>query len=250
VTHPDTEGHTATLNVADHPARADSPIYVRSRKTMNAIAATLADPPFGPGPWQDHHGAGILLHDGDGWFLTLGPLGIEWSAQWCADPAKVDRLCRKPVQRLVDRFPETLVELSELGYHDGERVLETPIVDQATLGEWVDSIWNASVPIPAALHTGVLPHGAGYHQYPKPIVDIQMFKRDDFDLWVKASDGTHVAVAPVAPRGSGDGQVQVLYARHGTEIAAELHGAHAAGKPLVLPADHPLATAAFAQQAA
>jgi hypothetical protein len=32
-------------------------------------------------------------------------------------------------------------------------------------------------------HTGVLPEGAGVHNYPTPTTDVDRFRRDDFVLW-------------------------------------------------------------------
>src|SRR5712692_9397866 len=48
---------------------------------------------------------GLWLKDAAGWFLVRNLCGIEWSAQFCADPAKVDQL-RQAAKRLYARFPE------------------------------------------------------------------------------------------------------------------------------------------------
>jgi hypothetical protein len=56
--HLEREDEPWAIEIPDHPRRADSAEYVRSRKAMNAMAAL--DPAFfyGPPPWQDHHGGG------------------------------------------------------------------------------------------------------------------------------------------------------------------------------------------------
>jgi Family of unknown function (DUF6424) len=47
------------------------------------------------------------------------------------------------------------------------------------------------------------PGVAGVHHYPTLIVDIQLFKYDDFQLRVTDSEGNPAAVTPVGARGSG-----------------------------------------------
>ncbi len=195
---------------------------------------------------QDHHGGGLWAWEGDDPehgepFLVLNVAGAEWSSQFCADPHRLD-LIRRNAARFYTGFPRSA---DALGIRD---LLDTEIVDAAGVATWVDSLCNASVPLPAHFHTGVLPAGAGQHSYPKPITDIMLFKRDDFDLFVTLPDGSHVAVVPVAPRGSGDGRVQLVYAPHHTALGDTLAAHHADDKPVILPADHPLARAAFAGQ--
>lgn len=250
-THEEHEDHAWTIAIGDHAARTETPVYNRSRKLMiKAVQEASAAAPwyFGEPPYQDHHGGGVWVKSADGPLLFLLPAGMEWSSQFCADPAKVDRL-RTWAQALVQAFPDTDAWYTSLGMTKADRaILETPIVDAATIAAWTDSFWNASVPLPATMHTGVIPHGAGYHHYPKPIVDISLFKHDDFTLFVTAEDGSHVAVAPIAPRGSGVDEVQVLYATPGTPLAEAHHDAHHAGDPLVLDGSSPLAKQAFARQ--
>jgi hypothetical protein len=149
---------------------------------------------------------------------------------------------------IIDAFPETILGYEALAYTEGRRLLDTQIADAHGVAAWTDSIFNASVPLPVLAHTGVLPKGAGYHHYPKPIVDIEMFKRDDFILFVTDQEGQPAAVAPVAPRGSGDSRVRVLYATPGTALAAKHQIAHDAGQALVLGGADPLAQQAFAAQ--
>jgi hypothetical protein len=223
---------------------------------MNQMAKSVADLAYGSSPFQDHHGGGLWLKDVDGWFLVRNVAGIEWSAQFCADPAKVDRL-RINARRLYAGFPEAV---EELGIRE---LLDTPITDAAGVARWTDSICNASVPLPAALHTGVLPTAAtgGVHHYPTPITDIELIKRDDFDLWVRGPNDELVALVPVAPRGSGNGATRVLFAGVPGEPTAPTPLQLLAGQapmrlapgepeldPTILPADHPLSLAAFARQ--
>ncbi|HUC27539.1 MAG TPA: DUF6424 family protein, partial [Streptosporangiaceae bacterium] len=87
--HNETETHTWSVNVPDHPQRADSPEYTAAKNKMNEIAAQAAGLLYGPGPFQDHHGSALWLQDSQGWFMIRNLAGIEWSAQFCADPAKV-----------------------------------------------------------------------------------------------------------------------------------------------------------------
>ncbi|WP_377268038.1 DUF6424 family protein [Peterkaempfera sp. SMS 1(5)a] len=229
------------INIPGHPARQDSPEYQQSRLRMHQILDTLQRPFYGTGHVEDHHGGGLWFKDAEGWFLVRNLVGIEWSAQFCADPAKVD-LLRQNARRLYAAFPGTV---EELGIRD---LLDTPITDAAGVARWTDSICNASVPLPHPVHSGELPAGGGVHHYPGPVAEITFFKRDDFVLWVTDQDGHPVAVAPVDRRGSGDGRAQVLYASPASPLYGRLSEAQAGGDVLVLPADDPVAEAAFARQ--
>lgn len=237
-THTETEHDSWTISIGDHPARKDSALYARSRRHM--VSAVEASQPwyFGPPPYQDHHGGGVWVYDGVP-LLVLLPAGIEWSAQFCADPPKVDIL-RQLARRIVNGFPLTERWYTNVLGMRGQdiQLLYTPIIDAVGIAAWTDSFWNASVPLPANLHTGTLPKSAGYHHYPKPIVDILTFKRDDFPLFVNdPTTGKTVAVVPIAPRGSGNGAVKVLWSPEEPQL-----------EEIVLPATHPLATAAFVEQ--
>lgn len=276
-----------TILIPDHPPRKDSPEYLQSRRLMNTLAAQLPEWFYPAHQYHDHHGGGLWLKDAQGWLCVQQPLGIEWSAQFCADPVKVDRL-RVSARRVVSAFPDTLPAYQELGYTAGAQLLATPITDAAMVSSWIDSIFNASVPLPADGHTGVLPKGAGYHHYPKPIVDINYVRYDDFQLFVTDPAGLPAVVVPVAPRGSGDGRVRLLaispVSEYATLLAAPTglgdgaepragHGVapHEAGAfsldedghpralsagesedrrrvPPILPADDPLAREAFSRQ--
>lgn len=237
--HTEHEDHGWDIYIPDHPPRSDSPEYVASRAKLHELTGDGTF--YGAPPIQDHHGGGLWLKDSGGWFFVRNLAGIEWSAQFCADPAKVDQL-RVNARRLYQGFPEAV---EALGIAE---LLNTPITDAAGVAQWTDSICNASVPLPAELHSGVLPHGGGVHHYPTPITDIETFKQADFNLFVTDSEGHQAAVVPVAPRGSGDGRVMVLWANVGSDVHAQHMTAKAAAGALILPADHELARLAFARQ--
>ena len=121
--HNESETHTWSVNVPDHPQRADSPEYTAAKNKMNEIAAQAAGLIYGPGPFQDHHGSALWLQDSQGWLMVRNLAGIEWSAQFCADPAKVD-LLRQNAKRLYDLVaPQVKQELDPNG------LLDTPITD-------------------------------------------------------------------------------------------------------------------------
>lgn len=239
--HTEHEDQPWTINIPNHPPRADSPEYVKSRTQMNQIAQGVAGWFYGAQPYQDHHGGGLWLKDASGWFMVRNMAGIEWSAQFCADPKKVDQL-RLNARRLYAGFPGVA---DELGIR---QLLDTPITDAAGVANWTDSICNASVALTPSMHTGVLPQGGGVHHYPAPIVEIDTIRYDDFKLWVTDAQGQPAAVAPVMPRGSGDGRVQVLYSTPNTDLNQQHKAAEARGEALILPPEHPLAQTAFAQQ--
>jgi hypothetical protein len=245
--HTQHEDNPWTIDIANHASRKDSPEYRRSRTLMGRLVAQVQPWWFGDAPYQDHHGGGVWLLDATGWMLAFGPAGIEWSAQFCADPAKVDQL-RVATARLVAGFPGTVPGYEALGYRDAAALLTTPVTDADAVQAWTDGIFNASVALPAGIHTGTLPKAGGYHHYPKPIVDIDRFKYDDFILWVHDDQGLPAAVTPVGRRGSGDGRVSVTWAESGSALAQQKATADAAGDRLVLPPDDPIAREAFALQ--
>jgi Family of unknown function (DUF6424) len=238
-THTEHEDHGWDIEIPDHPPRSDSPGYRASRSRLHSLAAGGTF--YGGPPIQDHHGGGLWLKDDLGWFFVRNLAGIEWSAQFCADPKRVNML-RVNARRLYAAFPAAV---AELGIRE---LLDTPVTDAAGVARWTDSICNASVPLPAGLHTGVLPRGGGLHHYPAPIVEIETFKRSDFNLFVTDSEGHQAAVVPVAPYGSGDGRVQVLWANVGSQVHAWHMAAAARGEALVLDEEHELAKLAFARQ--
>jgi hypothetical protein len=221
--HHEHEDDPWTIDVVDHPPRKDSPEYVASRTLMHKIIAQVDDWVLGPAPYQDHHGGSVWVKDDEGWLFTQLPLGIEWSAQFCADPAKVDKL-RVHAARIVKAFPETLPAYAALGYSKGAQLLSTVITTADDVARWTDSIFNASMPVPASVHTGKLPKGAGYHHYPKPIVDIDHFRRDDFTLFVTDQKGLPAVVVPVSADPS-DKRVWLLGANHDSAYAGLLASA-------------------------
>ena len=239
--HTEHEDQPWTINIPGHPQRTDSAEYVRSRQAMNDMASHISTMIYGQPPYDDHHGGGLWLKDDQGWFLVRNLAGLEWSSQFCADPAKVD-LIRQNAKRLYAAFPGAAQELGI------QPLLDTPITDATGVAQWTDSICNASVPLPEPAHTGVLPAGGGVHHYPSPITEIAFFKHDSFQLWVTDQQGNPAAVAPVGPPGSGDGRVHVLYATPGSDLADQVSQAEARCQPLVLDPSHPLAQQAFAKQ--
>jgi len=253
--HTEHESNPWTISVGDHAARTDSPEYLAARKLMIELVK-LCQPWFmGDPPYQDHHGGGLWVVLSGKPLMVLGKVGCEWSAQFCGDPAKFDRW-RQDVKTIVDSFPETIPFYEKLGYPAGRaaELLNTPIADAQGIAVWVDSIFNASVPIPADRHTGVLGgkidggQSAGYHHYPKPIVDIELLKRDDFTLYVTDAQGQPAAVVPVAAHGSGAASVAVVYATPGTDLHKRHAAAHAAGKQEILHPEDAMAQQAFAKQ--
>jgi hypothetical protein len=248
-THTESQDHPWTRVIPDHPERTDSPTYRRSRKKANELARTSVPFAYGGTPYHDHHGGGLWLKDDKGWFLIRNLFGIEWSAQFCADPKKVDVL-RRNAKRIYAAFPDAVAELKI------RALLDHPIKTAADVAEWTDSICNASVPLPSNFHVGVLPKSGGIHHYPAPVAEIALFKYDDFNLWVVDDDKTRYAVVPVDRRGSGDGRIRLLFAepppRPGTRrrrSSAPTRGLEAAADDGdVLPATHRLAQQAFADQ--
>jgi hypothetical protein len=208
-THPEHEDFPWTIAVVDHAPRKETAEYIASRKLMHQIIDQVPDWVLAPGPYEDHHGGSLWVKDDQGWLLMQLPLGIEWSAQFCADPAKVDKL-RVMAARIVKAFPDTIPAYEELGYTAGRALLDTPITTAEQVSRWTDSIFNASMPMPRSAHTGVFPHGAGYHHYPKPIVDIDHFRRDDFTLFV--NDGGFPAVVVPVSADAKDRRVRLLAA--------------------------------------
>jgi hypothetical protein len=176
---------------------------------------------------------------------------MEWSSQFCADPAKVD-LLRLNARALYAAFPLTVPEMERLGDKTAQQILDTPIIDSAGIATWVDSIFNSCVPLPAKKHTGAQPTGSGEHHYPRPITNIEFVKRDDFKLWHHDPEsGAPLAVVPTTYPGTvSNATVELVYATPGTKIHAKLMRAHANGKTVVLGSRHPITMAAFAAQTA
>jgi hypothetical protein len=256
-THVVTEDNPWSEKIPDHGGRVETPVFSRAKATLHKITNTVLNGfPFyfvqkGPGAVQAHHGGSIWLCDDAGPFLVLNLAGIEYSGQFLADPARVEEL-RKNAARVVAGFPKTLPWLAGLGYPDAEKILSTPVIDAATISDFVDSIWNSCVPLPAGYHTGTLSvksQFAGQHHYPKAVTDLQHVKWADFQLWVTDPvSKTPVAVTPTAPKGSGKAEVKVAFAVDGTALSDAHMAARTAGAALVLPAEHDLAKQAFAKQ--
>jgi Family of unknown function (DUF6424) len=253
IEHQISVGQTLVESVEGHAARTDSPEFVSARATLQRIISSLKPNPFGDGPIQAHHGDSIWVKGaaGNDWHLVLNWAGIEWSAQFCCDPAKVERL-RQNAEAITAGFPDTIPSLQKLGYTD-TAILSTPITDAGGIARYVDSIWNACVPIPQPRHTGALkpadPLACGVHTYPEPMCGIPRVMRDDFvPFVVDSATKTAVVVAPVAPRHSGDGRVRVLHAEKGNPLHAIHQRAHTRGAAVILGPNDPTARRAFAKQ--
>lgn len=240
-THTEHEEFPWTRRIPDHPPRRDSKRYREARKLMNKIARSIQDFFYGAPKYEDHHGGGLWLKDEDGWFIVRNIVGMEWSAQFCADPKKVDQL-RINARRLYERFPEAV---EELGIRD---LLDTPITDADSVSEWTDSMCNASVPLPAPEHRGVLPRAGGIHHYPAPVAEIAFFKYDDFQLWVTDEHGNEVAVVPRAKRGSNDGRVEVVHALPANAVPRPPEPTWERSRRTILPKNHRLSEQAFGDQ--
>jgi uncharacterized protein DUF6424 len=248
-THEEREDHGWAVYVVKHPTRSESAWFRAAKRTAKRILDTLdtATYPYGPGPWEMHHGGSLWVLTDAGWRMYLARAPIEWSLQFCADPVKVERL-RREAKDLVAAFPRTLPALAELGYTDAEEIFSHEIVNANGVARYTDSLFNSCVPLTRADHQGVLPGAAGEHHYPIPVKGGDFIRYDDFKLWVTIEDGTHAAFAPVDRRGSGDGRVQLLHARHGTAAGDALSRAISEGKAVVVPADHAAALEAFKHQ--
>jgi hypothetical protein len=246
------EDYPWTRNIRHHDPRTDTAEYRHSRAKMHELVDSTSDFLYGDEPFEDHHAGGLWLKDDVGWFMVRNLAGIEWSAQFCADPKKVDQL-RINARRLYAAFPDAV---AALGIRD---LLDTPITTPDDVASWTDSICNASVPLPRPLHTGVIPPRAGVHHYPAPVMEIEHFKYDDFDLWhVDEHTREIVAVTPVAPPGSGDDRTRAFFAAPAVLEPTTIPGAQFAlradtttlEEPWdgILAGDHPFSRAAFARQ--
>lgn len=247
--HEHRENYPWGVRIVDHPKRKDSKEFEAAKKVAKKILATLGPDewPYGPGPWQMHHAASHWVLTRAGWRMYRGRAGIEWSMQFCADPAKVDRL-RQDALLLVEAFPATLPALADMGYEEAEAVLKKPIQTAKDVQRWTDSLFNACVPMDQANHQGILPGVPGEHHYPWPVKSADFIRYDDFPLWITLEDGTHAAVTLLHARGSGDGHLRLVFGRHGSIAGNLVAEAQQKGKMAVLPPDSPIALAAFREQ--
>ncbi|MFI5686892.1 DUF6424 family protein [Streptomyces sp. NPDC051636] len=251
----ESENHPWKIRLVDHPPRFESAFFRAAKRVAKKILGEMADEdlPYGPRPagaehWEMHHGGSLWVKGARGWRMYRARVGIEWSMQFCADPAKVDRL-RQDAAELVDAFPLTVPALAELGYEEAEDLLRAPVKDADGVEAWTDSLFNACVPLSHGHHQAILPKvPPGEHHYPWPVKAADYIRFDDFQLWVTLPDGTHGAVAPVDRRGSGDGHVRLAFVPEGSEAADTLAEAQELGKMAVLPPSSPVALEAFARQ--
>jgi hypothetical protein len=270
-THYEKEGVKFEITLPNHEKRADSKVYKVSRAVLQAITKEASAQDFMypllqaedlEEGYEDHHGGGMWVNDGE-WLFIKNIAGMEWSSQFCADPKKVDKL-RRFAQRVYAKFPGSLEKIAALNKAIGgakalEKILSTPIRTHAQVSTWVDSVFNANVPLNAPHHTGFITstksvgrHGepiGGVHHYPTPITDIQFVKYDDFKLWVTdPNDGSVIAVTPADHRGKGDGRLRVAYATPGSEVHEALRRARDANTNLVVRDDSPVADEAYERQ--
>jgi len=138
-THRQKEDYPWAIQLVDHPPRFESKAFRAAKEAAKAILdeISLAELPYGPGPWEMHHGSSYWVKGEKGWRLYRGREGIEWSTQFCADPAKVDRL-REDARELVEAFPLTLPALVELGYKDAGYLLEHKITTADDVAAWTE----------------------------------------------------------------------------------------------------------------
>jgi len=246
------EDYPWTINLTDHASRTESPEFRAAKALAQKIVASLGEQKFyGDAAENDgiqmHHGGSLWLLDHDGWFMVQNQAGIEWSAQFCSDPAKVDRL-RQNAQRLYAKFPETIAEMVKLGYHDAQTILDEAIDDADKVQRWVDSIFNSCVPLPATRHIGAMPKGEGRHHYPTPVTDIDLVRYDDFVLWVLDGEGLPAAVLPVAARGKNVNKTRLAWATPYSKLDLKHARAHNKGKAVEFGASNPITKQAFANQ--
>jgi Family of unknown function (DUF6424) len=248
-THLEHEDDPWRIDLPDHAQRTESAGFRASKDLAKKIVATLVagQELYGSASLQMHHGGSLWLLDDAGWFMVQNEAGIEWSAQFCADPVKVDAL-RLNAKRLYAGFPLTLPGMVRLGYENAEAILNTAITDAAGVATWVDSIFNSCVPLPAVRHVATLPTGGGRHHYPTPITDIDLIKYDDYNLWVTDAEHQPAAVVPTAKRGSGVSRVRLAYATPNTALDAEHALAHESNTAVEFGPDSDLTKEAFARQ--
>jgi hypothetical protein len=248
-------GQPLRTMVEGHTARKDSRQFIAARAAMHKILKTFTPNPWGSGKdVQAHHGGSIWLYTGEQnnpWRVVINWAGIEWSTQFCCDPAKID-LLRQNAVAITQGFPRTIPELKKLGYKDTD-ILMTPVTDPAGIAKYVDSIWNSCVPIPQPQHTGAVKPGkllaAGVHTYPEPACAIERVMRSDFVPYViDSATKTTAIVVPVAPRHSGDGRVRVIFAEKGHPLRGLHTRARDQGEALVLAPESPIARRAFVHQ--
>lgn len=234
-------GEQAVIQTADHPARSDSPAYKRSRKTLMedygggcfvcSGPVDLSHPEVADAKalgLEDHHGGGLYAVIGDRPVLVgLGLLQMEWSEGWGADP--------KIVQRMVN---SQNIILSKLG----SPIYDKPITDDASVMDYVDSIFNANVKLCKPHHTGhtkvrskdARGHEAvGIHNVPLPVFLYQSFC--DWEHWDMFAGTTGSIVVAPTPHQMGHATVLHMDEEHGDE---EAFRAFAAGDQVILKPSH------------
>ena len=251
----ETIGDVEHVTTADHPTRADSPEYAKTRVWLMGMTEgacyVCGGPvdlthPEGPGDktgQQDHHGGGLFLYpDGgaDPVLVGLNLFGMEWSLGFGASPARV--------AQFVALTNEVITRLGGPKY-------SAEIATSDDVMAWVDSPNNANVKLCAVHH---IAHedkdtpdanghqGVGIHNGPFPIWLGQATCDWDrpFDMW-----GGSTGTVAVAPHRDGSKKVEVLHvsALHPDKALYDEHrAAMARGDVHELPASHPHARLAHA----
>lgn len=247
--HEHKEHYPWGIRLVDHPPRFTSSAFRAAKQVAKKILTATADAdlPYGPGPWEMHHAGSLWVKTASGWRMYRARVGIEWSLQFCAEPAKVDRL-RLDAKELVEAFPLTLPALAKLGYPRAERLLRTPITNADEVAAWTDSLFNACVPLTHGDHQGILPDVPGEHHYPWPVKGADFVRYDDFPFWVTLPDGTDAAVTPLNRRGSGDGHLRLVYGLHGTLAGEVIAAAQKTEQMAVIRPDSKIALKVFERQ--
>jgi len=230
---------------ADHPPRANTPTYNKTRRELMKSfggGCFICDGPIdmnhpgvaSPTGLQDHHGGGLYATIGDAPVLVgMGLLALEWSEGWGSDPKVVAGLV-KNANRVRSRL--------------GTDTYDTDITDQASVMDYTDSIYNANIKLCAVHHIGHPDQeakdargyqGVGIHYVPMPVFLYQL--TCDWKHWDMFA-GTTGTIA-VAPDPTNPGGAQVLHV-HPSHPDKKIVAAANRGENITLPAGHPHAIAA------
>ena len=249
----ETIGDVEHVETADHPARTDSPEYIKTRKWLidstqggcyvcnGPVDLSHPEDPGNAKGMQDHHGGGIFLvpETGDSVLVGTNLFGTEWSLGWGASPSRV---------------AEFVTQLNEVAIRLGGVAYEAEIATTQDVMNWVDSQGNANVKLCAQHHIAhedkhtpdANGHEAvGIHNGPVPIwLGQATCDWDRWDMW-----GGSTGTVAVGHPGDASKTAVVLHVSplHADHSLYEAHrAAQAQGTPLVLPAHHQHARLAHA----